>query len=467
MSEGRVEQIGDARGDLPRARVGRSSPASSASPTCCRRRSRRRTADSADGRRSPVTRVRRRAGRSTVPEARGRGDADDPARADATCGSTSRARRAAVPCTTVTDLVFQGPVVRARAADAPTAREVVAHVGPRTTSRCCGRATRSGSRGSRRPARAACRVLDRTRSVEKSELDERRSRSDERTVTTDPSQQARSRRVACARQFLAGGGRGDGRRRRSGAARSLRVRRATLASLGGQRRRRRRQARRVLELAAATSTTKSKKDFAGADRHRAQLLRRASTTTTSSSRSSSPSLQQGEYPGFDIVVPPTGWPQRLIDLGYVQELPLDDIPNAANLVPQLAEPAFDPTGEYTLPWQTGMSGIAYNIEITGRELTSVDDLFDGVQEQDRDPERDARHHGPVAALGRRRSRHRDLRGGRAGLPQAGRRQSTRVRSARFTTNDYEDDLVAGTSPPASAGRVTSPRSRSTTRICAS
>jgi len=87
-------------------------------------------------------------------------------------------------------------------------------------------------------------------------------------------------------------------------------------------------------------------------------------------------LSQGQYPGFDIAVPTSWMAKRLIDLGYVQKLPLQDIPNAANLIPALQNPVWDPTGEYTLPWQTGMTGLAYNIKVTGRELTSVDDLFD-------------------------------------------------------------------------------------------
>ncbi len=52
------------------------------------------------------------------------------------------------------------------------------------------------------------------------------------------------------------------------------------------------------------------------------------------------------------------------------------MPNAANLRADLQNPAWDPTGEYSLPWQTGFAGIAYNIDVTGRELTSVEDLFD-------------------------------------------------------------------------------------------
>jgi spermidine/putrescine transport system substrate-binding protein len=87
-------------------------------------------------------------------------------------------------------------------------------------------------------------------------------------------------------------------------------------------------------------------------------------------------FSQGQYPGFDIAVPSSWMAKRLIDLGYVQKLPLDDIPNAANLVPGFQNPVWDPTGEYTLPWQTGMTGLAYNIKVTGRELHSVEDLYD-------------------------------------------------------------------------------------------
>ena len=60
----------------------------------------------------------------------------------------------------------------------------------------------------------------------------------------------------------------------------------------------------------------------------------------------------------------------------MQKLPLDDIPNASNLVARAPEPGLGPDGKYSLPWQSGMTGIAYNIADTGRELTSVDDLFD-------------------------------------------------------------------------------------------
>jgi len=89
-----------------------------------------------------------------------------------------------------------------------------------------------------------------------------------------------------------------------------------------------------------------------------------------------PLLGRGETIEPDIIVP-TGWlAGRLINLGWVEELPLDQIPNAANLRDDLVNPAWDPDGKFSLPWQTGFAGIAYNLEVTGRELTSTNDLFD-------------------------------------------------------------------------------------------
>ncbi|MBM3671499.1 MAG: spermidine/putrescine ABC transporter substrate-binding protein [Actinobacteria bacterium] len=84
----------------------------------------------------------------------------------------------------------------------------------------------------------------------------------------------------------------------------------------------------------------------------------------------------GDHIGFDIVMPTTWMAARLIELGYVQPLPFDLMENAGNLKSELQDPVWDPTGEFTLPWQTGYTGIAYNIEVTGREITSVEDLFD-------------------------------------------------------------------------------------------
>lgn len=77
----------------------------------------------------------------------------------------------------------------------------------------------------------------------------------------------------------------------------------------------------------------------------------------------------------DILIVPNWLASRLIRLGWVDKLPLGKIPNASKLESSLQRPLWDPTGYYTLPWMVGITGIAYNIKATGRELSSVDDLF--------------------------------------------------------------------------------------------
>jgi len=89
-----------------------------------------------------------------------------------------------------------------------------------------------------------------------------------------------------------------------------------------------------------------------------------------------PILGAGKKIEPDIIAPTFWLAGRLIALGWLEKLPLDKIPNAVNLVSGMQNPTWDPTGEYSLPWQAGMTGIAYNIDVTGRELKSTEDLFD-------------------------------------------------------------------------------------------
>jgi spermidine/putrescine transport system substrate-binding protein len=89
-----------------------------------------------------------------------------------------------------------------------------------------------------------------------------------------------------------------------------------------------------------------------------------------------PVLGNGQTIDPDVIAPTSWLVGRLISLGWLDPLPVDQVPNAANLRADLQNPTWDPTGEYSLPWQTGFAGIAYNIDETGRELTSVADLFD-------------------------------------------------------------------------------------------
>ena len=88
-----------------------------------------------------------------------------------------------------------------------------------------------------------------------------------------------------------------------------------------------------------------------------------------------PLLSNGDPIGPNIIAPTNWMAGRLIQLGWVEKLPLDDIPNSSNLAEQFRNPPTDPTGEYSLPWQAGIAGVAFNLEATGRPLTSVQDMW--------------------------------------------------------------------------------------------
>ncbi|MGQ0847618.1 MAG: polyamine ABC transporter substrate-binding protein, partial [Actinomycetota bacterium] len=89
-----------------------------------------------------------------------------------------------------------------------------------------------------------------------------------------------------------------------------------------------------------------------------------------------PQLAAGQSIGLDIAVLTDHYAARMIRLGYVEQLDKSNIPNAANLVSGLRNKAFDPNRDYTLPWQSFFTGVGYDIDQTGREITSLADLLD-------------------------------------------------------------------------------------------
>ncbi len=89
-----------------------------------------------------------------------------------------------------------------------------------------------------------------------------------------------------------------------------------------------------------------------------------------------PLLARGQSTGRDIVVLTDN--DRYLGLmlknGYAEKLDKSAIPNMKNLVDVQLHPSFDPNRDYTLPWQSGMTGIAFNDTLTGPVL-SIDELL--------------------------------------------------------------------------------------------
>ena len=87
-------------------------------------------------------------------------------------------------------------------------------------------------------------------------------------------------------------------------------------------------------------------------------------------------LSRGQSTGRDIVVLTDNdrYLSLMIKKGWAEKLDKSAIPNMKNLVDVQKHPNFDPNRDYSLPWQSGMTGIAYNDTQTDPVL-SIDDLF--------------------------------------------------------------------------------------------
>jgi spermidine/putrescine transport system substrate-binding protein len=86
---------------------------------------------------------------------------------------------------------------------------------------------------------------------------------------------------------------------------------------------------------------------------------------------------QGQSGGRDIHVVTDWMAARMIRLGYVQKFDKSTMPTAnKNLIERLKSPPFDPQREFSMPWQSGLTGIIYRKDLVKREPKSVEDLFD-------------------------------------------------------------------------------------------
>ncbi|MFI6013006.1 spermidine/putrescine ABC transporter substrate-binding protein [Streptomyces sp. NPDC051243] len=92
----------------------------------------------------------------------------------------------------------------------------------------------------------------------------------------------------------------------------------------------------------------------------------------------SPALMNRQRTGRDLIVISDWMCARFVRLGWVQEMDRARQPNVTRyLDPQLRSPAFDPGRKFTVPWQSGITGIAYNRRGLGREIRSVSELWAG------------------------------------------------------------------------------------------
>ncbi|MGH2429653.1 MAG: polyamine ABC transporter substrate-binding protein [Candidatus Limnocylindria bacterium] len=94
-----------------------------------------------------------------------------------------------------------------------------------------------------------------------------------------------------------------------------------------------------------------------------------------------PVLAAGDDTGYDIIVMTDWMIGNLIRLGFLEQMDVErDVPNfVANAADKYKDPSYDPDNRHSIPWQSGITGIGYNPELTGREITSMSDLFESEE----------------------------------------------------------------------------------------
>jgi spermidine/putrescine transport system substrate-binding protein len=86
-------------------------------------------------------------------------------------------------------------------------------------------------------------------------------------------------------------------------------------------------------------------------------------------------LKNGQDIGKDIIVLTDWMVARLLRQGYAQKLDPAQIPNKKNLAAAYASPDYDPNRDYSMTWQGGFAGLAWNKEKVPGGLRTVSDLW--------------------------------------------------------------------------------------------
>jgi spermidine/putrescine transport system substrate-binding protein len=156
-----------------------------------------------------------------------------------------------------------------------------------------------------------------------------------------------------------------------------------------------------------------------------------------------PLLDKGESGGRSIFVVTDWMAEQMHNLGYLQELDRGDLPTVfETMTPNLENPSFDPGRKYSIPWQSGMTGIWVDTS-KAPEIKSVNDLFD------------PKYKGKVTFLEEMRDSAALVMKGEGVDPTDAsdadwEKAIDKIKAAadsgqirRFTGNDYTEDLTAG------------------------
>ena len=89
-----------------------------------------------------------------------------------------------------------------------------------------------------------------------------------------------------------------------------------------------------------------------------------------------PQLARGDSGGRSLITVSDWLAARMDKLGYLQHFDYSELPNVKkNMIPALRHPAADPNRAFTIPWQSGMTGLIVRSDLAPG-VDSINDLYD-------------------------------------------------------------------------------------------
>jgi len=147
--------------------------------------------------------------------------------------------------------------------------------------------------------------------------------------------------------------------------------------------------------------------------------------------------------GADLVVPTTFMASRIQQLGWLNEITDAGWSNKKNLRDDLLEASVDPGRKFSAPYMSGLVGIAYNKAATGRDIKTIDDMWDPKFKGKVSLFTDSQDALGMLMMSQGNSPAEPNSDAIKKAVDLVKEQKDKGQIRRFTGNDYADDLAAG------------------------
>ncbi|MDT5370360.1 MAG: spermidine/putrescine transport system substrate-binding protein [Mycobacterium sp.] len=147
--------------------------------------------------------------------------------------------------------------------------------------------------------------------------------------------------------------------------------------------------------------------------------------------------------GCDLVVPTSFMVGRLHSLGWLNNFNAANIPNLKNMRPDLLNASVDPGRKFSAPYMSGLVGLAYNRAVTGRDIKTIEDLWDPAFKGKISMFADAQDGLGMIMLSQGNSPENPTTEIVRKAVDLVKEQKDKGQVRKFTGNDYINDLAAG------------------------